>query len=141
MVPDDIQGNWGDPAIAVAKPGAGGANLRQAIGHAVDAAVHADSCADIGIIIGLWIAADKVGQQVTEQRAVCQRGQVKMGEKIHPLSIREHAAQSQCHRRCAGGMILSALGAAYSVAFACGKAPNLPPGGICGCSLSSAALD
>ena len=37
----------------------------------------------IGCIIARGIAAHKVGQQIAEQRTVCESGEMKVGEKIH----------------------------------------------------------
>ncbi|MEX5714943.1 hypothetical protein IC615_09915 [Serratia ureilytica] len=51
--------------------------------------MHHDAGHHVGLVVGGGIAAHEIGQQVAQQRAVRQHGQVKMSEKIHPSTIPE----------------------------------------------------
>ena len=59
---------------------AAGFDLRQAVGQHVDAAVHHDAGHHVGLVVGGGVTAHEIGQQVAQQRAVRQHGQVKMSE-------------------------------------------------------------
>ena len=85
MIPHHIQRNRSYPPRLGTEPLAGLFDLRQIVGHDVDAPVHMNAVNHRRWIILLGITADKIRQQIPRQGAVSQVSKMQMSETIHCL--------------------------------------------------------